>query len=373
MGIDQRGAPGGVNVNIYSLTTIVNGNTYDTQNPETGDTLSVPANTSYTLRMDVENNGGTGVLSPDNCEGGQGTLLQAEIRVPLPDTLMGYTVGPKCHSDRGFFADEPPRWLYKQTGLQSRNPGQNGRVTFWVEGSETGDRMTPIYFLDLNVVAEDEQPGNGTGDGETDDGSGGGDQPTAFGSDFSVTNREWFEEDGEVVVAVTIEGGDGGGAQGVPVTYYIDGNEFASGVMAGQGVAPAETDTDEEEIELANIEPGDHLLEVEVGDAGVLEVDTITVEERPSGDPAAQLSIENCDAAEFGSGATVSVDIANTSEFSITTDVEMRVAGQTAATIEAVAVGGGQSLPISQQVPLPDSPGDYQITVSTTNASYDSV
>jgi len=166
MGIVQRGAPGGVNVNIYSLTTIVNGNVYDTQNPETGDTLSVPANKSYTLRMAVENNGGTGFLSPDNCNGGQGTLLQAELRVPRPDTVAGYPVGPNCHNDKGFFSGDPPNVLYEETGLQPLSPGRNGRITFWVKGAETGDRMTPVYFLDLNVVAEDDDDGGGGGGGD---------------------------------------------------------------------------------------------------------------------------------------------------------------------------------------------------------------
>jgi hypothetical protein len=231
--------------------------------------------------------------------------------------------------------------------------------------------VTPIYRIEgigFEPAGDTGGDDGGGDDDETDDGSGGNSGP-AFGSDFTVTNREWYEENGEVVVAVAIEG-DEDGAQGIPVTYYIDGNEFASGVMAGQGLAVGETDTDEEDIELATIEPGDHLLEVEVGDAGVLEVDTITVEEQPSVDPSGQLSIENCDAGKFGSGAAVSADITNASQFPITTDVEVLVDGQTEATIEAIRVPGGQSTPVSQQVSLPSSPGDYQITITTANSSY---
>jgi hypothetical protein len=230
--------------------------------------------------------------------------------------------------------------------------------------------VTPIYRIEGIGFEPAGDTGGGGGDNdETDDGGGGGDQPPLFGSSFTVTNREWREEGDEIVVDVTIEAGDGG-VRSVPITYYIDGEKFDDGTFAGQGIAEGNTDYNEGEIDLAEIEPGDHLLEVEVGDAGISEVDTITVEEQPSGDPATQLSIENCDAGEFGSGATVSADIANASQFPITTDVQMLVDGQTEATIEAVTIPGGQSQPISQQVSLPNTPGDYQVSITTTNSSY---
>jgi hypothetical protein len=178
MGIVERGADGGVNINIYSLATFVDGELYDKQNPETGDTLSVPAGKTYSLRMMVENNGGTGFLSPDNCSNGKGTLLTAVFRVPEGDTLTNYVDGPVCHFDKGFFGGDPGRIGYWEEGLSPRSQGESVQVDFYVRGGETGDRMTPIYFLNLTATEQDGQPGSGTGDNgdETDDG-GGGDEP----------------------------------------------------------------------------------------------------------------------------------------------------------------------------------------------------
>ena len=339
------------------------------------------------LDFEVDNKGSTsgGLLgdgNPDSCEGGDGTAIRVVVEVDTfvrDDSIEGERlVAESCIPDKGILGDVgvgfyrttiPSEWL---SGMEV---GDTITFKVWAEGSNTGTRVTPIYRIEgvgIELVGDGDGGAGGGGDNgdETDDGSGGGTAP-AFGSDFTVTNREWFEEDGEIVVSVTIEGGEDGGAQNVPATFYIDGNEFADNNMAGQGVAPGETDTAEEEIELAEIEPGDHLLEVEVGDAGVLEVDQITVEEQPSGDPAQQLSIENCDVGKFGSGAAVSADIANNSEFPITTDVEILVDGQAEATIDAVTIAGGQSQPISQQVSIPSTPGDYAVSIQTVNETFD--
>lgn len=342
---------------------------------------------SVTFNLTVENRGGTsgggplGDPNPDSCNGGDGTLIDvvvefADAPVRLGDEYVGERVSASaCIPDSGvlpgpgvgnYDVEIPPRWIGSDAEI-----GDVATLNVWAEGGASGVRVTQKYQVRMiPIEVADGSGGDGGGDDdETDDGGGGGDQPPLFGSSFTVTNREWREEGDEIVVEVTIEGGDGG-AQSIPVTYYIDGIEFDSGFIAGQGVAEGNTESDEGDIDLAEIEPGDHLLEVEVGDAGITEVDTITVEEQPSGDPAAQLSIKNCDAGQFGSGAAVSADIANTSQSLITTDVQMLVDGQTAATIEAVTIPGGQSQPISQQVSLPNTPGDYQISISTTNSSY---
>lgn len=344
---------------------------------------------SVTFKLTVENRGGTdggGAFSdpnPDSCNNGDGTQIEvvvefADAPVRMGDEHVGEQArASACVPDSGILpgpgvgnydVEIPPRWVGSDAEI-----GDEAVLNVWAEGGESGVRVTQKYQVVMIPVETADDSGGGGGDGggddETDDGGGGGDQPPLFGSSFTVTNREWREEGDEIVVDVTIEGGDGG-AQSIPVTYYIDGIEFDSGFIAGQGVAEGNTESDEGDIDLAEIEPGDHLLEVEVGDAGITEVDTITVEEQPSGDPAAQLSIKNCDAGQFGSGAAVSADIANTSQSLITTDVQMLVDGQTAATIEAVTIPGGQSQPISQQVSLPNTPGDYQISISTTNSSY---
>jgi len=345
---------------------------------------------SVTLNFDVENRGSTdggGVLgsgNPDSCQDGDGTAIRVVYEVAATDgsgfaadsPLVGTQIEAEaCIPDNGIIGS-PVKGDYRleipSGWVGATQVGDTITFDVWAEGANSGTRVTPIYRIEGVGLepAEDTGGGDSGGDNgdETDDG-GGSETTPAFGDSFTVTNREWREEGDEIVVDVTIEGGDGG-AQSIPVSYYIDGTEFDSGTIAGQGVAEGNTESDEGDIDLAEIEPGDHLLEVEVGGAGVLEVDTITVEEQPSGDPAEQLSIENCDAGQFGSGAAVSADIANTSQFPITTDVQVLVDRQVEATIEAGTISGGQSQPISQQVPLPDSPGDYQVSITTTNSSY---
>lgn len=177
MGIVKRGANGGVNINIYSLRAIVDGSNVDQQNPELGDTLTVPAGKSYSLRMEVENAGGTGFLSDDNCNEGNGTRLSAYFSVPdIPEegNLKQFVDGPNCHPDKGFLGRAATQF-YEVGEFPPLSEGESKRVSFHVKGSNTFDRMTPIYYLDVTGVASD--GGGGGNDDGTDDsgGDGGGD------------------------------------------------------------------------------------------------------------------------------------------------------------------------------------------------------
>lgn len=238
-----------------------------------GDTKipTVPVGEDITLAVEIENNATTGSNNPDSC-GGDGSGDGTKLRLVLSGGVEGSA--ETCVED-STFATGPN---YETVGLTFQIP-DSGITTYtdmWIEGANSGVRVTPVYRLALFTPAVDD-PNEET---DFDDPDPISDEPELPEFEFDLgevtdgcsVSRTNITEGEMVEVAVDLEGyltldassdPDYTGSREIGIYLYVNGEQVGegNGFVTTNGANGAE-------FELAGLPPGEYDIGYELEDRG---------------------------------------------------------------------------------------------------------
>lgn len=137
------------------------GGTIDPAN--TLDPITVDESEGVAFTVVVENNDAVGPLNDDACDGVSGAI---EFRVTGNIPGVGILEETACIDGNGGAANFTFNYNDISEATNTNLPADaDTALELFVEGANTGTRVTPLYILPLNVVADISDPGGGTSPG----------------------------------------------------------------------------------------------------------------------------------------------------------------------------------------------------------------
>lgn len=249
--IQDGDIPGGLDVFIESLDITHSEGVEGSLMGESG-AINVPSGDLLELEFEVLNDDSTGDGNEDSCDGGDGTGLRVVVD-PLWDSSISR---PLCVEDSGLFGGGVTQIYSADITAPTTDSGMSTSFDFWVEGANSGTRVTPVWRQSINVEGED--------DGNGDDADNGDDDDNGDVSDGDVTLQITscgLDPDGEEV-EFEIEYVDGGPLiAGIIVEAEVDGQYEGETSVAGQSIGPGETASGSIDIQPPS-EPGRYPVRV---------------------------------------------------------------------------------------------------------------